>query len=70
MAFMSMNLDRHLDSFRDLYHDLVNGETDKARRATKAFYEEYFAVCDLPAEFYLETVRLRVPGVRAGRRAS
>ena len=44
--------------------DLVNGETDKAD-ATKTFYDEYFAVLDLPAEFYLETVRLRVPGVRA-----
>ncbi len=57
MAFMSMNLDRHLDSFRNLFHDLVQGETEKAI-ATKAFYEEYFAVCDLPSEFYLETVRL------------
>lgn len=57
MAFMSMNLDRHLDSFRNLFHDLVNNETERAQ-ATKTFYEEYFAVCDLPAEFYLETVRL------------
>jgi polyhydroxyalkanoate depolymerase len=57
IAFMSMNLDRHLDSFRNLFHDLVNNETEKAT-ATKVFYEEYFAVCDLPAEFYLETVRL------------
>jgi len=56
MAFMSMNLDRHLDSFRNLFHDIVNDETDKAK-ATKTFYEEYFAVCDLPAEFYLDTVR-------------
>ncbi|MBS0319134.1 MAG: polyhydroxyalkanoate depolymerase [Proteobacteria bacterium] len=56
MAFMSMNLDRHLDSFRGLFNDLVNGDTDKAD-ATKAFYEEYLAVCDLPAEFYLETVK-------------
>ena len=56
MAFMSMNLDRHLDSFRGLFNDLVNDETEKAL-ATKTFYEEYFAVCDLPAEFYLETVR-------------
>jgi len=56
MAFMSMNLDRHLDSFRNLFHDLVNEETAKAE-ATRAFYEEYFAVSDLPAEFYLETVR-------------
>jgi polyhydroxyalkanoate depolymerase len=57
MAFMSMNLDRHVDSFRHLFHDLVNGEAERAGAAS-AFYEEYFAVCDLPAEFYLETVRL------------
>lgn len=56
-AFMNMNLERHIDSFRRLYDDLVAGETEKAR-ATRAFYEEYFAVADLPAEFYLETVRL------------
>jgi len=56
-AFMSMNLERHLDSFRGLYHDLVNREDERAN-ATRAFYEEYFAVCDLPAEFYLETVKL------------
>jgi polyhydroxyalkanoate depolymerase len=57
MAFMSMNLDRHLHSFRNLFHDLVNSENERAS-ATKTFYEEYFAVCDLPAEFYLETVRV------------
>ena len=57
MAFMSMNLDRHLDSFRNLFRDLVDGEIERAN-ATRTFYEEYFAVCDLPAEFYLETVKL------------
>jgi poly(3-hydroxybutyrate) depolymerase len=56
-AFMNMNLERHIESFRELYHDLVNGETEKAD-AKRKFYEEYFAVSDLPAEFYLETVRL------------
>src|SRR5882672_10230298 len=56
MAFMSMNLDRHLDSFRTLFHDLVNDEAVRVP-TTKAFYGEYFAVCDLPAEFYLETVQ-------------
>ncbi len=56
MAFMSMNLDRHLDSFRGLFHDLVNNDIEKSQ-ATKTFYEEYFAVCDLAAEFYLETVQ-------------
>jgi poly(3-hydroxybutyrate) depolymerase len=57
MAFLGMNLDRHVSSFRALFDDLVNGDTEKAD-ATRSFYEEYFAVADLPAEFYLETVRL------------
>jgi poly(3-hydroxybutyrate) depolymerase len=56
-AFMNMNLERHVKSIRELYHDLVKGDMDKAN-ATRSFYEEYFAVADLPAEFYLETVKL------------
>jgi poly(3-hydroxybutyrate) depolymerase len=56
-AFMSMNIDRHLKAHRELYENLANGETVKAAQ-TKAFYDEYFAVLDLTAEFYLETVRL------------
>jgi poly(3-hydroxybutyrate) depolymerase len=54
-AFMSMNLERHLQQFRSLYRHLVAGEIDKAD-AIRVFYEEYLAVNDLPAEFYLETV--------------
>ena len=56
-AFMNMNLDRHVHSIRQFYRDLVNGDIEKAN-ATRSFYEEYFAVADLPAEFYLETVKL------------
>jgi len=56
-AFMSMNIDRHLKAHHELYENLANGETEKAA-ATKAFYDEYFAVLDLTAEFYLETVRI------------
>jgi poly(3-hydroxybutyrate) depolymerase len=56
-AFMNMNLERHIDAFRKLYDDIVAGDCEKAA-ATRKFYEEYFAVADLPAEFYLETVRL------------
>jgi poly(3-hydroxybutyrate) depolymerase len=56
-AFMSMNIDRHLKAHRDLYDNLVKGEIEKAQ-VTKKFYDEYFAVLDLTAEFYLETVRL------------
>jgi polyhydroxyalkanoate depolymerase len=56
-AFMSMNLDRHVKAHRELYENLANGEDVKAAQ-TKAFYDEYFAVLDLTAEFYLETVKL------------
>jgi polyhydroxyalkanoate depolymerase len=56
-AFMSMNIERHLKAHRELYDSLVNGDLAKAK-ATKDFYDEYFAVLDLAAEFYLETVRL------------
>ena len=54
-AFMNMNLERHRNSFKDMYRYLVEGELDKAN-TIRRFYEEYFAVNDLPAEFYLETV--------------
>lgn len=56
-AFMNMNLQRHVDAFRNLYCYLAEGEVEKAE-AIKTFYEEYFAMSDLPAEFYLETVRV------------
>ncbi len=54
-AFMSMNIDRHRKAHLDLYEQLARGEIEKAR-TVKAFYDEYFAVLDLTAEFYLETV--------------
>lgn len=54
-AFMSMNRERHLQTLREHYTNLVLGEDDKAAH-TRDFYTEYFAVADLPAEFYLETV--------------
>jgi poly(3-hydroxybutyrate) depolymerase len=54
-AFLSMNPERHQQAFKDLYGHLVEGEQDKAQ-TIKAFYDEYLAVNDLPAEFYLETI--------------
>jgi poly(3-hydroxybutyrate) depolymerase len=54
-AFMSMNPDRHKQAFKDLYKNLCEGNEASAS-ATCKFYDEYFAVNDLPAEFYLETV--------------
>ena len=57
VAFMSMNVERHVKAHKELYDNLANGELEKAA-VTKAFYDEYFAVLDLTAEFYLETVQL------------
>ena len=56
-AFMSMNMERHLKAHRELYENIAKGDEAKAAQ-TKAFYNEYFAVLDLAAEFYLETVKL------------
>lgn len=53
-AFMSMNLDRHARTLAELVEQLQNG--DEKAAATIRFYDEYFAVNDLPAEFYIETV--------------
>jgi polyhydroxyalkanoate depolymerase len=55
LAFVSMNVERHRKAHIDLYKHLAKGEVEKAQ-AIKDFYDEYFAVLDLPAEFYLETV--------------
>ena len=54
-AFVSMNVNRHYNAHQELYEHLANGEHEKAQ-VIKAFYDEYFAVLDLAAEFYLETV--------------
>ncbi|MGY4829513.1 polyhydroxyalkanoate depolymerase [Sphaerotilaceae bacterium SBD11-9] len=59
-AFMAMNKDRHLTAFKEYYANLADPDEEKLQKAehTRRFYEEYFAVADLPAEFYLETVSL------------
>ena len=54
-AFMAMNPERHKQSFRNIYDHLEHGRTEEAQ-VIQDFYEEYLAVNDLPAEFYLETV--------------
>ena len=54
-AFVTMNSERHEKAHRDMFFHLAKGEKDKAD-IIKTFYDEYFAVLDLPAEFYLETV--------------
>ena len=55
-AFMSMNMERHISAHADLFNSLARGDWKKAD-TIKAFYDEYLSVSDLPAEFYLETVR-------------
>jgi poly(3-hydroxybutyrate) depolymerase len=55
-AFMNMNMDRHIAAHQTLYNALADGD-EAAARKIKDFYDEYFAVLDLPAEFYIETVR-------------
>ncbi len=61
-AFMAMNKDRHVNAFKEYYANLAMPEPDdetlQKTEHTRKFYEEYFAVADLPAEFYLETVSL------------
>jgi poly(3-hydroxybutyrate) depolymerase len=54
-GFMSMNLDRHVTAHRDLFKHLVEGDGDSADKH-RDFYDEYLAVMDLTAEFYLQTV--------------
>ena len=55
-AFMSMNLDRHISAHFNQLRSLVGGDEASAE-AHRKFYDEYGAVMDLPAEFYLETVQ-------------
>ncbi len=54
-GFVSMNLDRHLKAHHDLFLHLVEGDGDSAQKH-REFYDEYLAVMDLAAEFYLQTV--------------
>jgi poly(3-hydroxybutyrate) depolymerase len=55
-GFMTMNLDRHMDAHIGMYHNLIKGDCDSVQQH-RDFYEEYMAVMDLPAEFYLQTVK-------------
>jgi len=54
-GFMSMNLKSHMQSHWQMFKHLVAGDGDSAD-ASKAFYEEYRSVCDLTAEYYLQTI--------------
>ncbi len=54
-GFMTMNLDRHMQAHKDMFLHLVRGDGNSAEKH-RAFYDEYLAVMDLTAEFYLQTV--------------
>jgi len=56
-GFMAMNPDRHVKSHYDFYIDLLRGDDNDAQ-AHRKFYDEYNAVLDMPAEFYLDTIRI------------
>ena len=56
-GFMAMNPERHFISHWDFYQDLVKGDLDDAD-AHRRFYDEYNAVLDMPAEYYIDTVRV------------
>ena len=56
MGFLAMNPERHVKSHWDFYQDLLKGDLDDAD-AHRRFYDEYNAVLDMPAEYYLDTVR-------------
>jgi poly(3-hydroxybutyrate) depolymerase len=54
-GFMAMNLDRHMTAHYDMFKHLVRGDGDSAEKH-REFYDEYMAVMDLTAEYYLQTV--------------
>ena len=55
-GFIAMNPGRHAQSHREFYQHLVRGDDDSAE-AHRQFYDEYNAVLDMPAEYYLETIQ-------------
>lgn len=55
-GFMSMNLERHVGEHVKLFQNMVKGDGDSAQQH-REFYDEYLSVMDLPAPYYLETIR-------------
>lgn len=55
-GFVAMNPDRHLQSHYDYFRHLIAGDDDSAE-AHRQFYDEYNAVLDMPAEYYLDTIK-------------
>jgi len=56
-GFVAMNPDRHMTSHYDYFLDLVRGDDDSAD-SHRQFYDEYNAVLDMPAEYYLDTIKV------------
>ncbi len=54
-GFMAMNFDKHMNAHVDMFHHLVQGDGEPAEKH-RDFYDEYMAVMDLTAEFYMQTV--------------
>lgn len=54
-GFMSMNMDRHVDAHVKQFRNLIKGDGDSAEQH-RTFYDEYNAVMDMTAEFYLQTI--------------
>jgi poly(3-hydroxybutyrate) depolymerase len=54
-GFMGMNFGRHVSAHRDLFHNLIRGDGDSADRH-REFYDEFLAVMDLTADYYLQTI--------------
>ena len=54
-GFMGMNLDRHMTAHQDLFQNLIRGDGDSADKH-REFYDEFLAVMDLTAEYYLQTI--------------
>jgi poly(3-hydroxybutyrate) depolymerase len=55
-GFVAMNPDRHMSSHYDYFQDLIKGDDDSAE-SHRQFYDEYNAVLDMPAEYYLDTIK-------------
>jgi poly(3-hydroxybutyrate) depolymerase len=56
MGFIAMNAERHIDAHRQFFNHLIVGDGDSAA-AHRRFYDEYNAVLDMPAEYYLDTIK-------------
>jgi poly(3-hydroxybutyrate) depolymerase len=56
-GFVAMNPDKHFQSHWDYYKDLIKGD-DESAEAHRRFYDEYNAVLDMPAEYYLDTIKV------------